>query len=222
MPCRVGRQACSFASKDWGIAVWPTVRGSQEGLKRRADDAARRRKKVVTVPMEKSIPERDAGLSRPARKTRASQRSREELNTQSQAVSEPQLAEESIVGGVQGQVETGSVPPAALGDSWCQPTGRVEQLFLEDLVPFERSYKSESKTLTSLWAAEEELSAVRAREGVLVDLLQQMVERRRGLIDAMLERLHAEISRLQDGAEVEVDDDEEVGGEREKRGEVKR
>jgi hypothetical protein len=107
---------------------------------------------------------------------------------------------------------------ASLGDRVRLPSGRLEQIFLEDFVYIEALFNSETQTTMTLWTAFQELSLICSREQASLNLLTQTVTLRVERMNSILVCLENAVREEMEDAEREVleDRDRPVAGEKEK------
>jgi hypothetical protein len=220
-PCVAARQHCTFLKVDWGIKVWPKVEPSEDGISRRDVNSSRKkggRKSVAAIPMAKSVSEGDAGSSRAAKRARGSRRFRVDSTPPSQPDSDVEVIDGSVSEGERERAGTGT---RSLGDRVRLPSGRLEQIFLEDFAYVEALFNSETQTAMTLWTAFQELSLIRSREQASLNLLTQTVTLRVKRMNSILVRLEnavrEEMEEMEEAEREELEDrDRPIAGEEEK------
>jgi hypothetical protein len=210
--CRTQRVGCSLTWKNWKISKWPTVRETPAGKARRDEESSNRRKARANSE--------DTVATRPIRKSKPPQRFAVTSTVPSVTVSpaNPQRTSSTATGSLKavgsnrqaprGVIGTNVVQPSELEGSWRRPTGRVEQIFVEDLDVWTELLRDEDPSFLRLKTAIMELKAIQDREVGVGQAMVTLLKDRNQFISAIITGLEETAGHLEMGIVVTEDENE--------------
>lgn len=204
--CTRNKRGCSFRNYDFNIGKPPTLRKTEGGDIRRAEQVAAKtkggHKKKLVVADNLSI------LTAPTVTTRAAAKGKgvtmlapETRKSVSEGLPSPLVSfpqEDELVEVVP------TIAPQDPGPSKTQnipqqpylPTGRCEQIFFEDVARFEDELSSSLHSVARLGLARVELNSILFREKMQVDVLTTFTANRRTVMEELVERMEAKLDSL--------------------------
>ena len=204
--CTRNKRGCSFRNYDFNIGKPPTLRKTEAGDTRRAEQVAAKskggQKKKLVVADNLSI------LTTPTVTTTATAKGKgvtvsapETGKSVSEGLPSPLVSfpqEDELVEVVP------TIAPQDPGPSKAQNipqqpyphTGRCEQIFFEDVARFEDELSSSLHSRTRLGLARAELNSILLREKMQVDVLAAFTANRRTVMEELVERMEAKLNSL--------------------------
>jgi len=204
--CTRSKRGCSFRNYDFNIGKPPTLRKTEAGDIRRAEQVAAKnkggQKKKLVVADNLSILTTPTVTTRAAAKgegvtTLAPEMRSVSEGSPSPSVSSPQ--EDELVEAVP------TIAPQDPGPSKVQNvpqqlylpvTGRSERTFFEDVARFEDELSSSSHSIAKLGLARAELKFILLREKMQADVLAAYTADRQAVIEEFIKRMEAKINSL--------------------------
>ena len=225
--CKGNRRGCSFGSLNYGVATWPTVVDSPEGIARRAAEAATR-KQTKEGKTKKAVDTAQVGRKRKGKATKVERKDgRDEELLGDAAMTSTQVetcarssTRDAIAGPSSLSITAGSSGAPSTSATPLQIIGKSYTIFLENLVPYEHVLKDAEVTSLAVESARLEVLAILTREKGEIEYLTTLVRNRRHMGRSLIAKLDAEIaaqegvllSEVPSSPEGVIDDEEDVLG----------
>jgi hypothetical protein len=173
--CKEGGHRCSFAERTWGISVCPEVLETKDGIAMRAKEPGPKAQSSQKSTASKKVAAPN--------ETRDSTRSTAEGASSSEHAENPALVEPPLIAGP----TPGSwplTPPTA--SFWDVTSGRLEQIYFEDLNRYEEGLRAPNKSALSTGSLFLQLQALRSREKSILGQLSDTINGRLELTEQLL------------------------------------
>ena len=204
--CALGKRGCSFKDYDFGIIGPPSLKKTEAGNLRRAEQVLAKQKgslkkataeedtsvlnvvgqSASTLPMEKGV-----DLRAPEMRKAASEGSTV-LPVAIRQVQEHERDTSMVVAQDVGSSKARIIQ----GSSYVRMSGRDERLFFEDILRFEEIATSPSCSLGKLSLARVELNSIAIRERMQVNALEAFTMDRSGVMDDILNQMGERIKAM--------------------------
>jgi hypothetical protein len=202
--CFDKKQACSFNNDDWNIAAYPKIERSEEGDRRRAEEARAKQLKANAAQVV-ADEEESALVASGSRVTRSRIKNPGpsiKPSVPSISVSPSPTPEQSlttkyaVAATVPGMMGVSMLSPSVSFDMGPTAGGLSEQIFFENLARYEEFLRGPSRSLTELGVAVSDLETLMSRESGALAILHQKVAGRKRLVGGLIDRINQEIAKM--------------------------